>query len=223
MSSQEASREEIDLYIEAHTSPEPAPLRKLARDVNVRLLYPRMCSGHVQGRLLAMLSHMISPRAILELGTYAGYSALCLAEGLQPGGTLDTVEIDDEMEDFIRGRFDASPIGASISLHIGDAVNVMKMMIADGRIFDLIFIDANKRHYCEYYELALSLLAPGGFILADNTLWSGKVVEASRASHVDAQTRGILDFNDLVASDPRVEVVILPLRDGLTLIRKIPS
>lgn len=213
---------DLDDYIAAHSSPEPQLLRSLSRDVNVSLLYPRMCSGHVQGRLLAMLSHMIAPSAILELGTYAGYSALCLAEGLRPGGTLDTVEIDDEMEDFIRSRFEASPLGSSITLHIADAVDVMESMIADGRLFDLIFIDANKRLYSRYYSLAIALLRPGGYILADNTLWGGKVAAFHPGDHADPQTRGILEFNDLVAADPRVEVVILPLRDGLTLIRKIP-
>jgi predicted O-methyltransferase YrrM len=154
---------------------------------------------------------------VLELGTYAGYSALCIAEGLPEGGHLDTVEIDDEMEDFIRGQFNSSPFGAKVTLHIGDAAQIVPSL---GKKFDMAFMDANKRTYCETYEMLLPLMNPGGFILADNTLWDGKVTDPD-ANH-DPQTSGICRFNDMVAADPRVEKVILPLRDGLTLIHIKP-
>lgn len=207
---------ELEDYILDHIDPEPANLRKLARDVNVYLLYPRMCSGHLQGRILRMLTTMISPRRVLELGTYAGYSALSIAEGLPEGGHLDTIEIDDEMEDFIRQRFNESPYGRRITLHIGDADNIIPTL--GNEPWDMVFIDANKRSYIDYYNTLLPRVKPGGYILADNTLWDGKVTDPEH-NH-DAQTRGIIGFNDLVAGDPRVERVILPLRDGLTIIRK---
>ena len=208
--------EQLQQYILDHIDPEPPHLRQLARDVNVYLLYPRMCSGHLQGRILSMLTHMIAPLNVLELGTYAGYSALSIAEALGPDARLHTIEIDDEMEDFIRGRFDQSPAGSKISLHIGDARDILPGLA--GIEWDMVFIDANKRLYTEYYEMILPHVRPGGYILADNTLWDGKVVDPEH-NH-DAQTRGIIDFNNLVAADSRVEKVILPLRDGLTIIRK---
>ena len=164
-----------------------------------------------------MFVRMVKPRRILELGTFTGYSALCLAEGLPDGGELHTVEIDDELEDFIRKHLARSPFGDRITLHIGDARDVLARK--DAGMFDLVFIDANKRQYCEYYDLVFDHVSPGGFIIADNTLWDGKVVEPGKK--IDAQTQGILDFNDKVARDPRVEKVILPLRDGLTIIYKI--
>lgn len=205
----------LEDYILQHSDPEPPLLAGINRDVNLKLLYPRMCSGHLQGRLLTMLTSMISPRNALELGTYAGYSALCIAEGLPPEGHLDTVEIDDEMEDFIREGFSQSPFADRITLHIGDAGAIVPSL---GKRFDLAYMDANKRTYCETYEMLLPMMNPGGFILADNTLWGGKVTDS--ACH-DPQTAGICRFNDMIASDPRVSKVILPLRDGLTLIRVI--
>jgi|InofroStandDraft_1065614.scaffolds.fasta_scaffold00242_56 predicted O-methyltransferase YrrM len=208
----------LEEYILAHSDQEPPLLAKLNRDVNLRLLYPRMCSGHLQGRILTMLTAMIAPRAALELGTYAGYSALCMAEGLPQGGHLDTVEIDDEMEEFIRARLAESPYGDRVSLHIGDCAEVLPSL---GRQYDMVYMDANKRTYCETYRMVLPMVRPGGFILADNTLWDGKVT-APEANH-DPQTLGICRFNDMVAADPRVSRVILPLRDGLTLIRVNPS
>lgn len=210
---------ELEDYLEAHTTPEPENLRALERRVNLHLLYPRMCSGKLQGRVLSMLTSMISPLRALEIGTYAGYSALCIAEGLPPGGHLDTVEIDDEMEDFIRHEFAQSPYGERIMLHIGDAGDVLpQLAFATGfQPYDMAYIDANKRIYLETYEQVLPLLRPGGFLLADNTLWDGKVLDGESR---DAQTRGLMAFNDFVVSDPRVSVVMLPLRDGLTLIRK---
>lgn len=208
--------EELNDYIASHSDPEPDNLRRLGRRVNLELLYPRMCSGHVQGRVLTMLTSMISPMRALEIGTYAGYSALCIAEGLPEGATLDTVEIDDEMEDFILGQFAGSPYGGRIRLHIGDSAEVLPRLGGD---FDMVYMDANKRDYDRTYEAVLPMVRKGGFILADNTLWDGKVVDPV-ANH-DAQTAGICRFNDMLAADRRVAKVILPLRDGLTLIRKL--
>ncbi len=207
--------QDLEDYIEAHIDPEPEELRRIDRATNIRLLNGRMCSGHIQGRLLKMLVRMIRPRRVLELGTFSGYSALCMAEALEPGATLHTVEVDDELEDFIHANLASAPAGESITLHIGDAMETMRGW--DDGAFDLIFIDADKRAYADYYGEALRLLRPGGFIIADNTLWDGHVVEGCRHS---SQTEGIIRFNDLVASDPRVEKAIVPLRDGLTLIRK---
>ncbi|MGN0206353.1 MAG: O-methyltransferase [Muribaculaceae bacterium] len=207
--------EELEEYILAHISPEGEMLRRLNRETHLYHLRPRMCSGHLQGRLLKMFVRMIAPKAILELGTFTGYSALCLAEGIAPDGVVHTIEIDDELEDFIRAHFDASEYGSRIVLHIGDAEQIVPTL--DTR-FDLVFIDANKRDYVAYYEMAMQVLNPGGFIIADNTLWDGKVVTCTEK--IDAQTAGILAFNDHVAADDRVEVVIIPLRDGLTIIHK---
>lgn len=207
--------EELEEYILAHISPEGEMLRRLNRETHLYHLRPRMCSGHLQGRLLKMFVRMIAPKAILELGTFTGYSALCLAEGIAPDGVVHTIEIDDELEDFIRAHFDASEYGSRIVLHIGDAEQIIPTF--DTR-FDLVFIDANKRDYVAYYEMAMQVLNPGGFIIADNTLWDGKVVTCTEK--IDAQTAGILAFNDHVAADDRVEVVIIPLRDGLTIIHK---
>ncbi len=207
--------EELEEYILAHISPEGEMLRRLNRETHLYHLRPRMCSGHLQGRLLKMFVRMIAPKAILELGTFTGYSALCLAEGIAPDGVVHTIEIDDELEDFIRAHFDASEYGSRIVLHIGDAEQIIPTL---DTCFDLVFIDANKRDYVAYYEMAMQVLNPGGFIIADNTLWDGKVVTCTEK--IDAQTAGILAFNDHVAADDRVEVVIIPLRDGLTIIHK---
>lgn len=204
----------IEEYILDHIDTEPELLRRLGRDVNLRLLYPRMCSGHLQGRLLKMLTAMIAPQRVLEIGTYAGYSALCMAEALAPGTTVDTVEIDDEMEDFIRARFAGSPHGSKITLHIGDITDVAPELVPG---YDMAFIDGNKRTYVETFNLVRGLMRPGAFVLADNTLWDGKVTDP--VSNHDPQTRGICEFNDFIAADPSLEKVILPLRDGLTLIR----
>lgn len=210
--------EELEDYILNHIDAEPAALKKINRDTHLRLLYSRMCSGHLQGRLLKMLVRMINPHRILELGTYSGYSALCLAEGLlSDDARVDTVEIDDELEDFIRENFDKCAWGNRVTLHIGDACEILPK-ITDK--FDLVFIDANKRNYDEYYDLVFDLVNYGGFIIADNTLWDGKVAEDG--VKLDAQTEGILKFNDKIAADDRVEKVIVPLRDGLTIIYKKP-
>lgn len=207
----------IDEYIASHIDREPENLHRLYRRVNLELLYPRMCSGHIQGRLLKMLVRMINPRRVLEIGTYAGYSALCLAEGLlRADAEVHSIEIDDEMEDFIRSRFAESEYGSQVVLHIGNATDIIPQLGFD---WDLVYMDANKRHYVEYYNLLIDKLHSGAYIIADNTLWDGKVLD-TEANH-DAQTLGIARFNDLVAADTRVEKVILPERDGLTLIRKI--
>ena len=208
---------ELEKYIETHIDAEPDNLYRLNRDTNIHLLNGRMCSGHIQGRLLKMLVSMIAPARVLELGTFSGYSALCIAEALAPDATLDTVEVDDEMEDFIRRAFAESPHGHKVRLHIGDAVEMMKQFEPES--FDLVFIDADKRAYADYYEEALRLLRPGGYIIADNTLWAGHVIDDAYAR--DRQTAGISRFNDLVARDSRVEKAMVPLRDGLTLIRKL--
>ena len=208
--------EELEDYILSHIDDQGEHLARLNRETHIYHLRPRMCSGHLQGRLLKMFVRMINPRNILELGTFTGYSGLCLAEGLiAPDGELHTIEIDDELEDFIRSHFEASAFADRIHLHIGDAREILPSL---GKTFDLVFMDANKREYCEYYDLVFPMLAPGGFIIADNTLWDGKVVDWGKK--LDAQTEGILRFNDMVAHDDRVEKVIIPLRDGLTIIYK---
>lgn len=206
----------IEQYILAHIDPEGEGLQQLNRDAHVNLLRPRMLSGHLQGRFLKMLCRMIRPKSVLELGTYAGYSALCMAEALADDATIDTIEIDDELEDFIRKHLDRSPSGHKIHLHFGDAFEVIPQL---DKMFDLVFIDADKRNYCEYFELVFDKVTPGGFIVADNTLWDGKVLETPDEN--DAQTIGILAFNKKIAADSRVEKVILPLRDGITLIHKL--
>lgn len=211
-------QEELEEYILSHIDAEGDALARLNRETHLFHLRPRMCSGHLQGRLLKMFVRMINPHNILELGTFTGYSALCLAEGLiAPNGELHTIEIDDELEDFIRNHFEASPFAERINLHIGDAREILPSL---GKTFDLVFMDANKREYCEYYDLVFPMLSPGGFIIADNTLWDGKVVDWGKK--LDAQTEGILKFNDYIAQDKRVEKVIIPLRDGLTIIYKKP-
>lgn len=205
----------LESYIESHIDPEPPHLRRINRAANLRLVNGRMVSGHVQGRLLKMLTQMINPRKALELGTFAGYSALCIAEGMADDAELHTVEIDDELEDFIRGNLCSDTCGRKVTLHIGDAVEVIGGF-ADGEL-DMVFIDADKREYTAYYEAVKPKVRRGGYIIADNTLWDGHVVEQSKHS---PQTAGVLAFNALVAADSDVEKVIVPLRDGLTLIRK---
>ena len=205
----------IEDYILQHTDPEPEYLTRLNRETWIRMLNPIMCSGHLQGRVLSMLCKMIQPVHALELGTFTGYSALCIAESLPENGELDTIESDDELEEFILRNFEKTPFEDKINLLIGNALEIIPTL---DKTYDLVFIDADKREYEAYYEAVLPKIRQGGFILADNTLWSGKVVE--KVHHNDQQTLGILRFNELIATDNRVEKVILPLRDGLTLIRK---
>lgn len=208
--------DEIEEYIGAHIEAEPEQLHRLYRRTHLTRLYPRMCSGHIQGRLLSMISHMVSPSSILELGAFTGYSTLCLAEGLRPGGRLVTVEIDDELEDDLRREFDASPYGDAIEIAVGDALEVVPRL--EG-MWDLVFIDANKRFYPEYFEMVVDRVPSGGYILADNTLWDGKIAREPKPT--DPQSVGIMRFNDLVARDPRVVTVMLPVRDGLTIMRRL--
>lgn len=205
----------LEKYILEHSDPEGDYLYRLYRETNIRTVHGRMASGHLQGKLLRMLVRMIRPENILEVGTFSGYSAICLAEGLEKGGMVWTYEINDEMEDFARKWIEGSAVADKIRFMIGDANTEAPKL---GITFDMAFIDGDKRTYRETYEMALSILRKGGFILADNTLWDGHVVDSAYCK--DAQTRGIDDFNKFVASDERVERVILPLRDGLTLIRK---
>ena len=205
----------LDDYILTHSDPEPDYLYRLWRATNIQLLHGRMASGHLQGRLLKMLVRMIRPQYVLEVGTFSGYSALSMAEGLEEGAHLYTFEINDEQEDFTRPWIEQSPWADRITFIIGDAITEAPRL---GIPFDLVFIDGDKRTYCETYEMALSVLRPGGFILADNTLWDGHVTDPAYGK--DQQTHGILAFNHLLRQDTRVEKVILPIRDGLTLIRK---
>ena len=226
-------------YIEAHSSPEGAVLEQITRNTHLEVINPRMLSGHVQGRVLSMLSKMIRPKRILELGTFTGYSALCLAEGLTEDGKLITIEHNDEMEEAIRRNLALSPLGEKIELVIGDAkewLEIAAKAAVDGRsatpvdgrsatpvdgrsggLFDLVFIDADKKEYCDYLDLVLPLMNKGGWILADNTLWDGHIIDP--AYDKDKQTVALRAFNDKVAEDERLEKVILPLRDGLTVMR----
>ena len=206
----------LEDYILRHIDAEPAELHDLYRYTHLYCLYPRMCSGHYQGRLLKMLTAMVRPRRVLEVGTFTGYSTLSIAEGLEPGAVIDTVEIDEEKRDLLLERFGASPYAASINLHIGDALDVVKGLSGP---YDMVFIDANKRFYMDYLEAVLPMVPVGGFVLVDNTLWDMKVVGADNIR--DAQTAAIAAFNDAVASDRRFEKVILPVRDGLTILRRI--
>jgi len=205
----------LEEYISAHIGPESALLRDIYRETNLKLLNPRMASGHIQGRLLKMLVTMIRPQMILEVGTFTGYATLCMAEGLPEGGRIHTVEIDDELEDFILNGFKKSPYSDRIELHIGDALKVVPGL---GLKFDLIFLDGEKREYPEYYSSLLEYLKPGGYMIADNTLWDGHVVDSEYDS--DPQTVAVRKFNDMVRADERVEVAMIPIRDGLTIIRK---
>lgn len=207
---------ELESYVLNHIDSEGDYLYRLYRATNIHTIHGRMASGHLQGRLLKMLVTMIRPRNILEVGTFSGYSAICLAEGLDDDGKVWTFEINDEQEDFTRPWLEGSPVADKIRFIIGDAITEAPKL---GVEFDMAFIDGDKRTYVETYEMVMSVLRPGGYILADNTLWDGHVTD--HAYDRDHQTVGIRRFNDHVAADKRVEKVILPLRDGLTIIRKI--
>lgn len=205
--------EELEKYVLQHIDAEGDYLYRLYRATNIQLLHGRMASGHLQGRLLKMLVRMIRPKRILEVGTFSGYSAICLAEGLDEGGKVYTFEINDEQEDFTRPWIEGSAVADKIEFIIGDAITEAPRL---GVTFDMVFIDGDKRTYIETYEMALSVVRKGGFIIADNTLWDGHVVDP--AYDRDQQTQGIRRFNDYIAADTRVEKVILPLRDGLTIL-----
>lgn len=206
---------ELEAYIETHSTEESDVLKKLNRETNSNVMMPRMLSGHLQGRTLAMLSNMIQPMHILEIGTYTGYSAICLAEGLQKDGKLYTIDINEELETMINNYFKEAKLDSKIELLIGNALNLIpNLNIA----FDLVFIDADKENYSTYYDLAFQKLKIGGYIIADNVLWSGKVIE--KRDKDDKDTKAIKDFNQKVQHDNRVENVLMPIRDGLMVIRK---
>lgn len=207
--------DEIEEYILSHIDDESELLKQLNRDAHVNLLRPRMLSGHLQGKMLKMFCRLLRPKYILEIGTYTGYATLCLAEGATEDAEIHTIEVNDELEDFILKHLHRTKLKDKIHLHLGDAMEIIPRLDCT---FDLVFIDANKRTYIDYYNLIFDKVRPGGLIIADNTLWDGKVLETPKVS--DKQTIGILDFNDMVAKDNRVEKVILPVRDGLTMIWK---
>lgn len=212
--------EALERYVHEHSAPEEELLHELDRETNLRAVAPRMLSGHIQGRLLGMLVRMIRPRRVLEIGTFTGYSALSMAAGLDDEARLDTIEVDDELEEFTQSWFDRSPHGRKIRFHIGSALDVAPRL---GEVYDLVFIDGDKREYPDYYRMLMGdngspkLVHSGSVLIADNILWSGKVVEP--VAHGDCHTQALLEFNRLVVEDPRVENVIVPLRDGLNLIR----
>ncbi len=206
---------DLQTYIELHSDAEPEYLAQVNRDTHLRTINPRMLSGHLQGRMLAMICQMIKPKQILEIGTFTGYSALCMAEALTDEGLVHTIERDDELEDFILQNFRLSPFADKIKLHIGDALQIIPML---NEVFDLVFMDGDKREYLAYYETVLPAVRKGGFIIADNTLWDGKVLKPVDAN--DRQTNEIMKFNDYVAADSRIKKVMLPIRDGLTVIMK---
>lgn len=212
-------------YIGDHSSPQTGALDWIVRQTHLRTNHARMLSGHVQGRFMTMLVQMLQPVNILELGTFTGYSAVCLAMGMPEDGHIDTLEVNDELEDLILEGFRKAGFSDRITLHIGDAKETLasfraEILSGERPMYDLVYMDANKREYCEYYGLLSGIVRPGGFILADNVLWDGKVYQDPVPQ--DGQTQGIARFNDMVAADPRVESVMLPLRDGLSIIRVKP-
>lgn len=207
--------EDLDNYITDHSEDEPQLLQELSRETHQKILLPRMLSGHYQGRLLSVISKILNPKYILEIGTYTGYSALCLAEGLQKDGELHTIDINEELVDFQRKYFDKSDYGKQIHQHLGNALDIIPQFKMN---FDLVFIDADKENYSHYFELVIDKLNPGGIILSDNVLWSGKVIETLKKD--DKSTEALIIYNKLLKEDDRIETVLLPIRDGLTLSRK---
>lgn len=207
--------QELEKYIEQHTTSEPDVLKRLSRETYAKVLMPRMLSGHIQGRILSMLTHMIKPENVLEIGTFTGYSALCFAEGVKEGGKVYTIDINEELETMVRGFFKQAGAEDKISYLIGNALNIIPQLDV---VFDMVFIDADKINYLNYYTMVFDKVRQGGFIIADNVLWSGKVVGGGK---IDKDTKAILDFNDFVHTDSRVENVLLPVRDGLMILRKL--
>jgi len=205
---------ELTEYVEKHTSPEPEVLSELNRETNLKVLMPRMLSGHYQGRFLSMISWMVRPASILEIGTYTGYSAICFAEGLAEGGKIHSIDINEELESLVRRFVKKAGMEDKVVLHIGNAMDIIPTL---DLTFDLVFIDADKVNNLKYYNMVIEKVRAGGFIIADNVLWSGKVVEQEK---IDKDTRLIMDFNDFVQQDERVENIMLPLRDGLLIARK---
>lgn len=206
--------EQIEEYVEEHTSKESEVLYNLNRQTNLKVLIPRMLSGHLQGRMLSMFSHMVQPQNILEIGTYTGYSALCMAEGLKDGGQLITIDINVELEDFTRSFFDQSDYKDQIDFRIGNALDIVPTL---DQKFDLVFIDADKDNYINYYEMVIEQLSDRGYIIFDNVLWSGKVLE----NHNDPDTQTLQKLNKLIQEDERVENVLMPIRDGLMVCRRV--
>ncbi|WP_370476930.1 O-methyltransferase [Tamlana flava] len=209
--------EDLDEYVVAHSEDEPELLQQLSRETYQKILQPRMLSGHYQGRLLSMISKLVNPKNILEIGTYTGYSALCLAEGMQKNGELDTIDINEELFDFQRKYFEKSEFGHQILQHVGDALDIIPKL---NKMYDLIFVDADKENYSNYFEAIINKLNVGGIILSDNVLWSGKVLE-TKFKKDDTSTPALIEYNKLLKEDPRVETVVLPIRDGLTISRKL--
>ncbi|HEX8268897.1 MAG TPA: O-methyltransferase [Flavobacterium sp.] len=207
---------ELELYVEKHTEPEPELLAALHKETYQKILLPRMLSGHFQGRVLSMLSKLIRPANILEIGTYTGYATLCLCEGMRENGMVHTIDIKEELIDFQRKYFDSSPWKDQIVQHLGNAIDIIPTI---GVQFDLVFIDADKENYLNYFEMIVPLMKRGGIILSDNVLWSGKVLEPAQPN--DKSTKTLQDYNIALKEDPRVETVLLPIRDGLTVCRVI--
>lgn len=207
---------ELELYVEHHSEDEPQLLAELSKETFQKILLPRMLSGHYQGRILSMLSKLIAPKGILEIGTYTGYATLCLAEGLQKDGTIHTIDKNEELFDFQRKYFDKSSWGPNIVQHLGDAVSLIPTIDTK---FDLVFIDADKENYLNYFELTIDKMNPGGVIISDNVLWSGKVLEEAKAN--DISTKVLQEYNLFLKNDPRVETLVLPIRDGLTVSRVV--
>ena len=208
--------EEIEEYSAAHTEEENALLKSLNRETHANVLSPRMLSGHMQGRFLSMISRMIRPDRILEIGTYTGYSGICLCEGLNPGGKLITIDVNEELESFTRRYFDQTPFKDQIDYRLGNALDIIPTLTDT---FDIVFIDADKINYSSYFNLCLDKTRTGGFLIADNVLWSGKVVEPLKKA--DKDTQALLDFNRMVHEDPRVSNMLLPIRDGLMILQKL--
>lgn len=207
--------EKLDDYVVAHSQEEPELLQALTRETYQKILQPIMLSGPYQGRVLSMLSKLIRPKSILELGTFTGYATLCLAEGLQQEGNMDTIDVNEELLDFQRKYFDKSGYGSQIQQHLGSAIDILPTL---DKTYDLVFIDADKPNYSNYFHLIIDKLNPGGIILSDNVLWHGKVVEP--LNDKDISTKAVLDFNTLLRNDDRIETVLLPIRDGLTISRR---
>ncbi len=208
--------EDLDRYIVDHSNDEPELLKQLHRETYQKVLQPRMLSGHYQGRVLSMISKLTRPKTILEIGTFTGYSALCLAEGLLPSGELHTIDLNEELYDFAQKYFDTSPFRSNIKQYTGDAIKIIPEL---DLMFDLIFIDADKENYSNYFHLVIDKLNPGGIILSDNVLWNGKVIEPLMPK--DKSTKAVLEYNTLLKNDDRIETVVLPVRDGLTISRKL--
>ncbi len=209
---------DLQRYAEMHTHPESALLKRLDRDTNLKALYPKMISGHLQGRILSMISHMIRPQRILEVGTFTGYSAICLAEGLAPGGKVITIDKNRELTDMVEEYLSAADIRSQVEVILGNALDVLPTLQDP---FDLVFLDADKANYSKYFDLIIDLVTPGGYILADNVLWYGKVLNAEVKDNNDKETLAIREFNKRVHEDSRVENVLLPVRDGLMILRKL--